>query len=91
MNAEYIDDYESMNDLCEEILKIYPFDGETMAIHAKSKLELGNKDEAMEIYKKAIENKVILFYLPLLFPFLWEVTAANNSFSKYILNNGIGV
>jgi len=37
-------------------LEIHPYDGETMAIQAKAKLELGNNEEAMELYNKAIFN-----------------------------------
>lgn len=34
----------------------YSFDGETMAIQAKAKSELGQNDESIELYKKAIMN-----------------------------------
>lgn len=55
-NAKTIDDYKSINDLCDKVLKIYPFDGETIAIQAKAKLECGEKEEANKLYKKAIYN-----------------------------------
>lgn len=48
--------YKSIDELSDEILQLYPFDGETMAIQAKAKMELGNKEEAMELYNKAINN-----------------------------------
>lgn len=51
-----IEDYESIDKLCNEALEIHPYDGETMAIQAKAKLELGNKEESMELYNKAIFN-----------------------------------
>ncbi len=51
-----IEEYESIDQLCDEALEIHPYDGETMAIQAKAKLELGNKEEAMELYNKAIFN-----------------------------------
>ena len=49
-------DYEIINDLCEEALSLYPFDGEIMAIQAKAKMECGFEKEAMELYEKAIHN-----------------------------------
>ena len=55
-NAKSIEDYKSLSKLCEEILEIYPFDGEIMASCAKAKLECGNEEEAMNLYKKSIEN-----------------------------------
>jgi hypothetical protein len=35
---------------------MYPFDGEIMAIQAKAKLECGQKEEAMKLYKKSVDN-----------------------------------
>ena len=55
-NAKSVDDYKEIDELCQEILDMYPFDGETMAIHAKSKLECGKNEEAMKLYNKAIFN-----------------------------------
>ena len=55
-NAQDIGDYESIDSLCGEALKLYPFDGEIMATQAKAKLETGQKEEAMELYKKSVEN-----------------------------------
>ena len=56
INAKSIEDYESLSKLCEEILETYPFDGEIMASLAKAKLECGNEEEAMNLYKKSIGN-----------------------------------
>ena len=56
MDAKSKENYKAIEDLSEEILEKYPFDGETMAIQAKAKMELGNVEEAMELYKKAIYN-----------------------------------
>ena len=55
-NAKSIEDYKEIENLCEEVLELYPFDGETMASYAKAKLECDKKEEAIEIYKKAIFN-----------------------------------
>ena len=55
-NAKGISDYESIDELCKEALDLYPFDGEIMAIQAKAKLETGQKEEAMELYKKSVDN-----------------------------------
>lgn len=55
-NAKSKDDYESIDKLCHEILEIYPFDGEVMAIQAKAKLECGLNKEAMNLYQKAVYN-----------------------------------
>lgn len=55
-SANSTDDFKAINDLCDETLNLYPFDGETMAIKAKAMMELGNKDEAMELYRKAVDN-----------------------------------
>ena len=56
MDAKSKENYKAIEELCEEILDKYPFDGETMAIQAKAKMELGNDEEAMELYNKAIYN-----------------------------------
>lgn len=56
MDAKSKENYKAIEELCEEILDKYPFDGETMAIQAKAKMELGNVEEAMELYNKAIYN-----------------------------------
>ena len=55
-NAETIEDYKSIDALCDEALSLYPFDGEIMASHAKAKSELGENDKAMELYKKSVDN-----------------------------------
>lgn len=55
-NAESTEDFKLIDDLCEKVLEIYPFDGETMAYHARAKMECGKKEEAMELYNKSIEN-----------------------------------
>ena len=55
-NAKTLKDYEKIDALCDEVLKTYPFDGETMATQAKAKLECGHKDEAMKLYEKSVEN-----------------------------------
>ena len=55
-HAKTMDDYEKIDKLCDEVLKTYPFDGETMATQAKAKLECGHKDEAMKLYEKSVEN-----------------------------------
>lgn len=55
-NAGSLDDYKNIDELCYEILNIYPFDGEVMATQAKAKLECGLDKEAMELYKKASYN-----------------------------------
>ena len=54
--SEALEDYKSIDELCDKVLEIHPYDGETMAIQAKAKLELGNNEEAMELYNKAIFN-----------------------------------
>lgn len=56
INAKSSKDYKDINNLCNEILKKYPFDGETMAIQAKAKFELGQDNESLELYKKSILN-----------------------------------
>lgn len=56
LDANSKEDYEDIDRLCGEVLDIYPFDGEIMAIQAKAKLECGQKDESMELYEKAIVN-----------------------------------
>lgn len=55
-NAKSAEDYKSIEEYCENVLETYPFDGEIMAIQAKAKSECGQKDEAIELYKKAIVN-----------------------------------
>ena len=55
-NAKSEEDYKSIEEYCENVLENYPFDGEIMAIQAKAKSECGQKDEAIELYKKAIVN-----------------------------------
>lgn len=55
-NASSIEDYKEIDDLCQEVLKIYPFDGEIMAYQARAKSESGDKEESLELYKKSIEN-----------------------------------
>ena len=55
-NAESAGDFEEIDKLCDEALSMYPFDGEIMAFQAKAKLECGNNTQAMELYRKAIDN-----------------------------------
>lgn len=55
-HAETADDYKAIDDLCDEALKLYPFDGEIMAIQAKAKSETGQNEEAMELYRKSVDN-----------------------------------
>ena len=55
-NAKSEEDYKSIDEYCENVLEAYPFDGEIMASQAKAKSECGQKDEAIELYKKAIVN-----------------------------------
>lgn len=55
-NAKSEEDYKSIDKYCENVLETYPFDGEIMASQAKAKSECGQKDEAIELYKKAIVN-----------------------------------
>lgn len=55
-NAKSDEDYKSIDEYCENVLETYPFDGEIMASQAKAKSECGQKDEAIELYKKAIVN-----------------------------------
>ena len=54
--ASFADDYRKIDELCAHVLSLYPFDGETMAFQAKAKLECDNEKEAMELYKKSINN-----------------------------------
>ena len=55
-NAKSVDDFKSIDEYCDGILKSYPFDGETMAFQARAKLECGHKQEAMNLYRKSIDN-----------------------------------
>lgn len=55
-NAKAEEDFKTIDEYCENVLKTYPFDGEIMASQAKAKSECGQKDEAIELYKKAIVN-----------------------------------
>ncbi len=55
-NAKSEEDYKSIDVYCENVLETYPFDGEIMASQAMAKSECGQKDEAIELYKKAIVN-----------------------------------
>ena len=55
-NAKTAEDYKSIDNLCDEALALYPFDGEIMAIQAKAKSELGQSEEAMKLYKKSVDN-----------------------------------
>ena len=54
--ANSIDDYKMIDQLCDHVLSLYPFDGETMAFQAKAKTECGQKKEAMKLYRKSIDN-----------------------------------
>jgi hypothetical protein len=55
-NAKTVEDFKIIDDLCDESLSIYPFDGEIMAIQARAKLKLGKKEDSKKLYYKAIEN-----------------------------------
>ena len=55
-SANSIDDYKKIDQLCDHVLSLYPFDGETMAYQAKAKSECGQKKEAKKLYKKSIDN-----------------------------------
>ena len=55
LDAESPDDYNEIDNLCDEILDLYPFDGETMAYQAKAKSECGLKQDAIALYRKAID------------------------------------
>lgn len=55
-DAKSEDDYKDIDEFCNDVLEVYPFDGEIMAVQAKAKLECGQKDEAMELYNKAVFN-----------------------------------
>ena len=54
--AESVDDYRKIDELCGHVLSIYPFDGETMAYYAQAKSECGDKDAAMKLYRKSVDN-----------------------------------
>ena len=56
MHAKSKEDYENLDKACGEILEMYPFDGEIMAIQAKAKAECGKESESIELYNKAINN-----------------------------------
>ncbi len=55
-NAESSEEYESLCEFSEKALELYPFDGEMMAFQAKAKLKLGSEKEAIDIYRKAVDN-----------------------------------
>lgn len=55
-NADSLDDYRAIDEYCKDILEMYPFDGEVMAIQAKAKMECGLDNEAMDLYNNAIYN-----------------------------------
>jgi hypothetical protein len=55
-NAQSDDDFKEIDELCDEALMQYPFDGEIMAMQARAKSELGQKQESDRLYRKAIEN-----------------------------------
>ncbi|MDO5831265.1 MAG: LicD family protein [Methanobrevibacter sp.] len=54
--AESVDDYKKIDELCSHVLSMYPFDGETMAYNAQAKSECGDKDAAMDLYRKSVDN-----------------------------------
>jgi hypothetical protein len=54
--ANSIEDYKDIDNLCDHILSLYPFDGETMAFQAKAKMECGHKKDAMKLYNQSINN-----------------------------------
>ena len=54
LNAESLENYRDIDNLCDEILELYPFDGETMAYQAKAKSECGLKEEGNTLYEKAM-------------------------------------
>lgn len=55
-NAENKEDFSEINDICEEALTLYPFDGEIMAIYARAQLKVGNSEKSDEFYRKSIDN-----------------------------------
>lgn len=55
-SADSIYDYVDIDELCDHILSLYPFDGEVMAYQAKAKSECGHEKEAMELYRKSVDN-----------------------------------
>ena len=55
-NADCFEDFENIDKYCNQILKIYPFDGEIMASQAKAKLELGERENALKLYRKSVDN-----------------------------------
>ena len=55
-NAKSREDFKLIDEFCNQVLKRYPFDGETMAFQARAKMECGEKQEAMNLYKKSIDN-----------------------------------
>lgn len=55
-NAETDDDFRAIDELCDEALAAYSFDGEMMAIHARAKSKLGDETQAEDLYNKAIRN-----------------------------------
>lgn len=54
--AKSVDDYKMIDELCGHVLSLYPFDGEIMAFQARAKSECGQKDEAMKLYEKSVDN-----------------------------------
>lgn len=54
--AETTEDYKKIDELCNHVLSLFPFDGETMAFQAKAKSECGKKNEARKLYLKSIDN-----------------------------------
>ena len=55
-NADCFEDFKNIDKYCNQILKIYPFDGEIMASQAKAKLELGERENALKLYRKSVET-----------------------------------
>lgn len=55
-DANSVEDFKKIDELCAHVLSLYPFDGETMAFQAKAKSECGQKEEAMELYEKSVHN-----------------------------------
>ena len=47
-------EWEKIISLADKTLELYPFDGEAMAFLAHAQLKLGDKERALDVYKKAV-------------------------------------
>ena len=54
--ADSVDDYKKIDEYCDYVLSLYPFDGETMAYQAQAKSECGYKKQAKKLYRKSVDN-----------------------------------